>query len=698
VLRPLDAGQQVIVDDEELHLGEVRRLLHEHPVLVGARDKDIVSELQRLRDEVHTAKDEDKGAILSQYDNLFRVLEQLRKGRQTEEVDPDSPYFAHLRLREEGRTRDLFLGKATRIDHGLRIVDWRNAPISRIYYLYREADEYEEQLGDRVREGRVDARRTVSVSRGELRRVSAPQGSFVRGPTGWHKLRDDEPRLAGGEASSFHMHLQATGGRRRLGSGADLRPDKHLPDIAALIDPEQFELITRPESGLVVVRGGAGSGKTTVALHRVAYLAFQDPKRFRGERMRVLVWGRALRDYISYVLPSLGVHEVPVQTFSSWASMLVQRHFPFLPKKVAQDTPEAVSRIKLHPVMLDLTERRVAHHGHDRNARGAFDDWCNLFDKPEPLFAELAELAPGAFSADECEKICTWHRNQKRLLVNWIEGEKEEGAEVDAEDGALLLRLHQLRVGKLHGRRSKRPLDYTHLVVDEVQDLAPVELSVILDTLDKRRSGTLAGDTQQHVVEQSGFTSWNDLFERLGLPAKKLSTLRVSYRSTRQIMSFARGVLGELAEDETLPRALREGDPVELFRFTDHGGVVAFLADSLGELMTREKWASVAVITPHPSLSRMYADGLRRAHVPSVRLVEDQEFEFKPGVQVTEVNEVKGLEFDYVVLVETSARYYPDHEHSRRLLHVGTTRAAHQLWCTSVGSVSPLFSSSEIVG
>ena len=72
----------------------------------------------------------------------------------------------------------------------------------------------------------------------------------------------------------------------RLGVGADgqLRQDKHLPAIAAMLDEEQFDLIARPSAGLVAIQGSAGSGKTTVGLHRVAYLAFAEPQRFRARR------------------------------------------------------------------------------------------------------------------------------------------------------------------------------------------------------------------------------------------------------------------------------------------------------------------------------------------------------------------------------------------------------------------------------
>jgi DNA helicase-2/ATP-dependent DNA helicase PcrA len=85
----------------------------------------------------------------------------------------------------------------------------------------------------------------------------------------------------------------------------------------------------------------------------------------------------------------------------------------------------------------------------------------------------------------------------------------------------------------------------------------------------------------------------------------------------------------------------------------------------------------------------MYHAALANAEVPRLRLVENQRFSFAPGVEVTEIEQVKGLEFDYVILVEVSAEHFPDTPHARRLLHVGATRPIHQLWLTSVGTPSP---------
>src|SRR6185295_12702555 len=108
------------------------------------------------------------------------------------------------------------------------------------------------------------------------------------------------------------------------------------------------------------------------------------------------------------------------------------------------------------------------------------------------------------------------------------------------------------------------------VAIDEVQDFSPLEVRVLLDCLDERRSLTLAGDTQQHVLEEAGFTSWEDFFRHLGLAGTEVSTLLVSYRSTHEIVAFAVAVLGDLNEDDTPPQTTRGVPPVELFRFTDH--------------------------------------------------------------------------------------------------------------------------------
>jgi DNA helicase II / ATP-dependent DNA helicase PcrA len=226
-------------------------------------------------------------------------------------------------------------------------------------------------------------------------------------------------------------------------------------------------------------------------------------------------------------------------------------------------------------------------------------------------------------------------------------------------------------------------------VIDEVQDFAPIEVRVLLDRMQQEASITLAGDTQQQLMEHSGFSSWPIFFRDLGLEGVEVETLRISYRSSAQIMQFAVSLLGKLQEEEEV-RATRDGPPVELFRMTDRGACVALLSDVLRDLMAAEPLASVAILSPNPVASDVYFEGLARADLPRLRRIRDGEFPFKPGIEVTEVSEVKGLEFDYVIVLDVDAQNYPDTPTARRLLHVAATRAVHQLWMMSVGTPSPL--------
>ncbi|HPG28951.1 MAG TPA: ATP-binding domain-containing protein, partial [Myxococcota bacterium] len=98
----------------------------------------------------------------------------------------------------------------------------------------------------------------------------------------------------------------------------------------------------------------------------------------------------------------------------------------------------------------------------------------------------------------------------------------------------------------------------------------------------------------------------------------------------------------------------------------------------------------VAILTPSPAASDLYFAGLERAELPRLRRIRDGEFPFKAGIEVTEVTQAKGLEFDYVVALDVDAASYPDTPAARRLLHVAATRAVHQLWLMSVGTPSPL--------
>jgi DNA helicase-2/ATP-dependent DNA helicase PcrA len=770
----------------------------------GLASADYETRLLDLRDQISSARLEDVPPLVQEMERLQSLMVH-RRDTTAVTVDARSPYFGRLVIEEGPKRREVLIGRGTYLDtkSGVRIVDWRDAPVSRLYYRYEEGDDYDEVFGDREVTGLIKTRRSLSIVESELRRITSPQGTFVRGKEGFRRVEAQAYKLAGGAGTAIRAEQHHRPGK--LGIGADGGDDKHLREITALIDPRQFDLITRSDAGLVVIQGGAGSGKTTIGLHRLAYLAFQDSRRFRPDKMLVIVFNDALARYVARVLPALGIEGVAIRTYEDWVRRLRQALYPRLPSSYREDTPSVVSRFKKHPLMLRLIDQHVArlaaqveqrlrpltadagergeqlqkaweksaarplaHRLHAllnrvegdagrglptdvrvgiericrallKSTRDVAATWAELLSDRTALGSGVETLAPGSFTPGELDRVVAWCSARSAEIVGEIEmrheerleraereagddGEKRprrkrddderhereddddddemrrgidgldiaEGAKLDPEDDTLLLRLHQRLRGPLtRGKLSKDPIVYEHILVDEAQDLSPVELAVVLDTTSSAKSITLSGDVQQRLLMDNGFTDWKTVLGELSLSHVEIEPLKLSYRSTKPIIDFSRAVLGRLASADA-PVATREGAPVDLFTHGHTGDAVATLAESLRELMQSEPQASVAVITRYPEQADLYFGGLQRAEVPYLRRVADQDFSFKAGVDVTDVRQVKGLEFDYVVIVEASESSYPDDDEARHLLHIAATRAAHQLWLFAVGRVSPL--------
>ena len=131
----------IVAEEQELLL-RVTSLLKEIGSPVEPNELPIVQELEAIREQLLSrSESKDAGALTQQWNRQSALLAQLRSARGAPQVDPASPYFAHLRIREDGRERDLCIGRATCIEGGLRIVDWRNAPISKIFYRYQQGED-----------------------------------------------------------------------------------------------------------------------------------------------------------------------------------------------------------------------------------------------------------------------------------------------------------------------------------------------------------------------------------------------------------------------------------------------------------------------------------------------------------------------------------------------------------------------------
>ena len=757
----LTAAERAIIEEEEALLLDVQSRLARH--VSGARlGSNFDQELLALRDQIAESRAEDH-AMLVEHMTRLAALRRAQDRDVQFPADPANPFFAHLRLRDmhegEPRIRDVLIGRRAFISSGssTQIVDWRNSPISRIYYCYQEGDEYEEVFAGELQTGFVEVRRTVTIHDGVVHRVRVGEDILSLTTAGWTRLSADSSRLAGGMGTAIRPPTELGG-----------KSNQRLPEITALIDPDQFKIIASPRSGVVIIRGGAGTGKTTIALHRIAYLHFQDRRRFAPKRILVITPGDALRRYVSHVLPSLDVRGVKIRTFQGWAHETVKRLVPSIRKrKLTDETPPGARRLKRHPALLALLEDAVRDEGRGFEAdleaaggkpllrawvqrrnlptyrriegvrrwmeeRGAkaipeakhravrkalelaidtlldpAETWADaLTDRARVIKAlgdapyyewELEQLIETVtMQADDPMDLSDLDPDRRTGVDGRALNEGELQGRLDSDDLAIILRICQLKFGRLASPNGQS-VRFEHVVVDEAQDHSPLVLQVLCETVQPGGPVTLAGDTAQRIYMDNGFSTWEGLISTLRLKAHILPPLAVSYRSTRQVMALARHVLGPLAPIES-PRDARDGAPVQLMRFDEQGEAVAFLADALKSLRDRERRSSVALVARTPTVAESYYVGLNRAEVPDLRRVRRQDFDFSPGIDVTDIFQIKGLEYDYIILLETTGADYPPIDEARHLFHVGATRAAHQLWLITSRPPSPLLPIEMIEG
>ncbi len=791
-----ESAEAAIIKEELILLAMVQKQLAKDQLERQAKEA-YDGDLLALRDQIADARQEDVAPLVSEMYRMQALGAAKGKGRQLP-VDVNCPYFGHLKLNDGKKVKSVLVGNRAFVKAGaeVAIVDWRNAPVSRIYYCYEEGDDYDEHFGGRLVSGLVEARRTVGIIAGELRRVSWSGGIVARRGDGeWVQIPvDQRPTLAGGAGAAVRPPSPSfEGGKLGVVGDETLREDKHLKEITALIDKKQFELITARDSGTVILQGGAGSGKTTVALHRAAYLHFDNPSVFSPKRMVVVVKSAPLTEYISRVLPSLDVGGTPVVTLADWMIQTRKKVLPELKNKYTDDTPASVARLKKHPTILHMLEQGVAEEAEvvglqlvekaaDRAKNAVRIKWQGLVKLALlPRVREMGRwLATGAairagvgdrdranmqgvlrrakadggdiygawadlltdrgrieaarkldnadIDDDEISDLVRWVSVQadeparddqesqgpsaKKEEITALDSMKEDHGEIrerepgmgvdgrildddlpyglfDENDDALLLKLTQLKYGGLPIAGSGRTVTYEHVIVDEAQDLSPTDIGVLRGALTKRASMTLAGDTAQKLIFDNGFDTWEDMLAAVGVQGMKIDQLKISYRSTQEVVAFSRHVLGPLADPEP-PVVPRSGAPVEQFQFGSTGEALAFLGESLRSLALRERKSNVAVVARYAAQADIYYQGLKKSEVPSLRRVYGKEFSFSPGVDVVDVTQIKGLEYDYVILVEVNESSYPAAKEARHLLHIASTRAVHQLWVSSVGQPSPL--------
>jgi DNA helicase IV len=570
------------------------------------------------------------------------------------------------RLTLDGTPRPLYVGRRWVHDseHESLVVNWQ-APAARPFYTATPQTPHGVQQRRRFR---ADGRRLLDIS------DEALDGSVVEGAM----------------VSDFLLEE------------LDRRRDARMRDIVATIQSDQYRLITAEPEGALVIQGGPGTGKTAVGLHRASWLLYTHREQLR----RVLVVGPnpTFMDYVSHVLPTLGEEAVEQRAITELLDGIeVDREEepevarlkgdPRLREVVARAVEIAVVPVPEELVTLvdgtyvRVRERDVVSLLEEALAAGAplglarerfrmavlrrfYERYGELFG-PRALrtFDELeGALRRGGFLTRWLDRVLPLPQPEKlvaRLLTSPAALEAASDGVLEADERKLLLRdrprrLSDLRwsdqdVALLDEARTLlagAPRAYGHVIVDEAQDLSPMQLLAI-----SRRaidgSLTILGDVAQ-ATGPVVYRRWEELEPFLPDEAEmQIEELRHAYRVPAEIMDFALPLLDRIAPEVEPPLAYRKGgDPPRLVHVAE---------DELLETAVRE------------AAAREDLDGLLAVIVPRSFSVDDS-FPFP----ILTPRQAKGLEFDHVVVVEPAAMA-DGGDRGLRELYVALTRPTKTL-------------------
>ncbi|RAO35856.1 DNA helicase [Micromonospora saelicesensis] len=668
------------------------------------------SAVRAERDGYRMARVGTHGALVERDAMVFHAAQR----RHTLDAEHEGLVFGRLDLRDR---QVLHVGRLGIRDENAvtLVVDWR-APAAAAFYQATPA-----QPLDVVRRRTIQSRaeRVTRIEDDLLDPTAAPEGMTVVG-----------------DGALLATLSKATG--------------RGMRDIVATIQREQDEAIRSPGSGVTIVAGGPGTGKTAVALHRAAFLLYSDRSRYAGGGILVVGPSSVFVEYIGSVLPSLGedtatLHSLgtlfpgmtatrpdPPEVAAVKGSLRMRRVLERAARDAVPGGPGELrllyrgTLLRLDRAALDRIRDRALQRGARRNEvrRAGFDGAFAA------LWAQARELSSGrlpeqpAFEAEIAERSefreflkAWWPRLHPRHVLGWLAQPDRlrryaggilssaeirllnaayrnlDSAGLTIADVALLDELDALLGKPAQPARARRDpfqlaggvrelstlgerqraaraaarerpedyRDYAHVVVDEAQDVSPMQWRMI------GRRGRLASWTVVGDPAQTAWTGDPDELDRardqaLGRRKRHDFTLTTNYRNSAEIFAVAAAEIRRLYPDLPLPTAVRSTgvEPVEL-AVPPTGLETATVEAAAGLLAEVE--GTVGVITPVPRRDEV-AGWLGALGAPRLQVVTSLE--------------AKGMEYDGVVLVAPS-EIRADPGAGVRTLYVALSRATQRL-------------------
>lgn len=598
---------------------------------LDSRLQKRISRYQKLeqdqKDLIPQLQDMDLDILDGDSEHMDQTLAKIRlfKQKATElETLAASPYFLKLNVTwQSGGEETIHISKYA--DAKEKIYSWFS-PIATLRYAGVGAAEYEKPDNSK-RAGHISRKDDFIIQQGDI--------VFMTHET------ENIPRQV-----IFQKHMAA-------------RREFLLPEIVAELDKLQDQIIRTSPQGPFLISGPAGSGKTTLALHRVAYLVLTPEFReyFDPERIMVFVADDGAVKYFSQLLPELGIHGVKVTTFNDWATMIINsrfrakltKRFRFLPESAAIEQLEETNPYQnLHPSLV-LNEFR-------KFKQSVIEKVDIKEGSPNKVYPTLFQLYENAVLGMD-EKIV-------KSFQQFLKFQKENKY-LDEVDLIILL------------KSLEKPIEpFVHIVVDEVQNWIPAQLE-FLDTIisHKYDAITFIGDIRQKTKAFS-VKNWNEIDSEFAQETDRKVELLKVYRNTKPILQHLKDKHYDVIVDEN-SRPGEEVQQIDLdFKNTE------LLQQTVSKLIANHKQKY-----PNTQL------GILAKYTDTLAEIGHLAFEDENTHTLT-ISEAQGLEFHTVILLQASSLHtkeelyapevdyisaaeYTDQDH--HLYYVAVTRARERL-------------------